>query len=347
MTEEARPPESGRSKWFSPARLASTGALMIVVALLVLWISPAHGYELQLVDPAHPVAPLVDVKAKHVRRTDKGTIYFVDVRERPARLLERLLPWIRSSGSTLVKTPPGISTSLENRLGVQEMADSQKVAPYVALKLLGYNVKARSDGVTLLTVQKGAPAAKTLQPGDVILAVNGHPVTTVLALRALLGHKHPGDVVTVRFRRGPKVDQAKIETTSDPKTPKQALIGVVGTDDLRVHLPVPVSIDSQGIGGPSAGLAFALDILQQLGRNVTHGRRIAATGELALNGQVLPIGGVKQKTLGVRRAGVDVFLVPAGDNAREARRYADGLRIIPVENIQQALRALATPAPKA
>ena len=115
----------------------------------------------------------------------------------------------------------------------------------------------------------------------------------------------------------------------------------------KLDLPVKISINTGQIGGPSAGLAFALDILQQLGRNVTHGRRIAATGELALNGEVLPIGGVKQKTLGVRRAGVDVFLVPAGDNAREARRYADGLRIIPVENIQQALRALATPTPKA
>ena len=103
-----------------------------------------------------------------------------------------------------------------------------------------------------------------------------------------------------------------------------------------------IRIDAQGIGGPSAGLAFALDILQELGRNVTHGHDIAATGELTLNGQVLPIGGVKQKTLGARRAHVDAFLVPAGDNAREARRYADGLRIIPVENVQQALRSLAT-----
>ena len=346
MTEESRPAPSARSKWLSPARLASTGALLIVIALLVLWIAPAHGYELQLVDPAHPVAPLVHVKGKD-NQSDKGTIYFVDVRERPARLLERLLPWARSSGSTLVKTPPGISSSLENRLGQQEMADSQKVAPYVALKLLGYKVGARSDGVTVLSVESSAPAAKTLQPGDVILAVGGHPVTTVLGLRALLAHKHPGDVVTVRFRRGGKVEQAQITTTSDPTSPGRALIGVIPADDLRVHLPIPVTIDSQGIGGPSAGLAFALDILQRLGRNVTHGRRIAATGELALNGQVLPIGGVKQKTLGVRRAGVDVFLVPAGDNAREARRYADGLRIIPVENIQQALRALATTAPKA
>ena len=346
MTEGTQRTPSARSKWLSPARLASTGALMIVIALLVLWIAPAHGYELQLVDPAHQVGPLVHLKAANARR-DPGTIYFVDVRERPARLLERLLPWVRSSGATLVKTPPGISSSLEQRLGQQEMADSQKVAPYVALKLLGYKVSAHSDGVTALSVESSAPAAKTLRPGDVILAVDSHPVTTVLALRALLGHKHPGDEVTVRFRRGSKVDQARITTTSDPSSPGRALIGVVPADDLRVRLPIPVNIDSQGIGGPSAGLAFALDILQRLGRNVTHGRKIAATGELALNGEVLPIGGVKQKTLGVRRAGVDVFLVPAGDNAREARRYADGLRIIPVENIQQALRALTTAAPKA
>jgi Lon-like protease len=346
LTESGEPAPSAGSKWLSPTRLASTGALLIVIALLILWIAPAHGYELQLVDPAHPVAPLVHLNGMH-KQTDKGTIYFVDVRERPARLLERLLPWVRSSGSTLVKTPPGISSSLENRLGQQEMADSQKVAPYVALKLLGYKVSARSDGVTVLSVENKAPAAKTLKPGDVILAVDGHAVTTALGLRALLAHKHPGDVVTVRFRRGGKVDQARITTTSDASSPGRALIGVIPADDLRVHLPIPVTIDSQGIGGPSAGLAFALDILQRLGRNVTHGRKIAATGELALNGDVLPIGGVKQKTLGVRRAGVDVFLVPAGDNAREARRYADGLRIIPVENIQQALRALTTAAPKA
>ena len=119
------------------------------------------------------------------------------------------------------------------------------------------------------------------------------------------------------------------------------------SDNLDVKLPLKVAIDAGGIGGPSAGLAFALDILQELGRNVTHGRRIAATGELALDGSVLPIGGVKQKTLGVRRAGVDVFLVPAGDNAREARKYAGGIRIIPVESVRQALRALATIGPKA
>ena len=103
-----------------------------------------------------------------------------------------------------------------------------------------------------------------------------------------------------------------------------------------------IRIDAGDVGGPSAGLAFALDILQELGRNVTRGHKVAATGELGLDGKVSPIGGVKQKTLGARKAGVDAFLVPAGENAREARRYADGLRIIPVKNFPQALRALAT-----
>jgi len=103
-----------------------------------------------------------------------------------------------------------------------------------------------------------------------------------------------------------------------------------------------VSFDSHGVGGPSAGLAFALEILEQLGRNVDHGHKIAATGEIWSNGSVHPIGGIEQKTIGARAAGVDAFLVPAGENARDARKYAKGLRIIPVKSFQQALQALAT-----
>jgi PDZ domain-containing protein len=87
--------------------------------------------------------------------------------------------------------------------------------------------------------------------------------------------------------------------------------------------------------------------MDEFGRNVDRGYKVAATGELELDGTVVPIGAVKQKTIGARQAGVDVFLVPAGSNAREARRYADGLRIIPVKSFPQALSALATLPSKA
>ena len=85
-----------------------------------------------------------------------------------------------------------------------------------------------------------------------------------------------------------------------------------------IKLPIKVAIDTSGIGGPSAGLAFTLEVMQKLGRNVLHGHKVAATGEMELNGQVGPIGGIKQKTYGVRQAGADVFLVPAGPE-REGR----------------------------
>jgi PDZ domain-containing protein len=327
-------------RWITPARLAVGGLSLLGVAALVLWLAPAEGYDLQLVDPAHPADPLVNVPGEK-RSHPPGPIYFVDVRERDARLLERLLPFVRPSGSSIVPAPP-VSSTVEQQIGQQDMSESQKVAAIVALNHLGYKVKPRTGGVTIVLVQPGTPAAKVLRTSDVIVSADGKKVTSVTGLRAILAKHHPGDVVRIGFRRNGKLMSATIKTVADPQDSRRTLVGISARDDLRVTLPVTIKINADGIGGPSAGLAFALDILQELGHNVSHGHRIAATGELAPDGTVLPIGGVKQKTLGVRAAGVDVFLVPAGENAQEARRYADGIKIIPVKNFPQALRALAT-----
>ena len=327
-------------RWFTPARLAAGGLFLLGAAAFVLWLLPDSGTDIRLVDPAHPVDPIVSVP-DDARTPQPGPIYFVDVREREARLLERLVPFLRPSGSTLVKAPP-ISSAVEQQIGVQDMTESQKVAAVVALRQLGRKVHTTTGGVTIVLVEKGAPAAKVLRTSDVIVAADGHKVNSVAELRAVLAKHRPGDVVQITFVRNGKRTTVPIKTVADPQDPKHSLVGISARDNLKVKLPVPIKIDAGGVGGPSAGLAFALDILQELGRNVTHGHEIAATGEIALDGSVGPIGGVKQKTLGARKAGVDAFLVPAGENAREARRYADGLRIIPVKNFPQALRALAT-----
>jgi len=327
-------------RWLTPARLAAGGLFLLGAAAFVLWLTPAGGTDILLVDPAHPVDPIVSVP-DDAKTPSPGSIYFVDVRERGARLLERLLPFVRPDGSTLTPAPP-VSSAVEQQIGQQDMTESQKVAAVVALDHLGYKVKATSGGVTIVLVQPDAPAAKILRTSDVIVAADGHKVTSVSDLRGVLAKHRPGDVVRITFVRDGKRKTVAIKTVADPQDPKRTLVGVSARDNLTVKLPVKIKIDAGGVGGPSAGLAFALDILQELGRDVTHGHKIAATGEIALDGSVGPIGGVKQKTLGARKAGVDAFLVPAGENAQEARRYADGLRIIPVKNFPQALRALAT-----
>jgi PDZ domain-containing protein len=327
-------------RWFTPARLAAGGLFLLGAAAFVLWLLPDSGTDILLVDPAHPVDPIVSVPDDS-RTKQPGPIYFVDVREREARLLERVLPFLRPDGSSLVPAPP-VSNTVERQIGVQDMTESQKVAAVVALNHLGYKVKATTGGVTIVLVQQGAPAAKVLRTSDVIVAADGHKVSSVANLRTLLAKHRPGDVVRITFVRDGKRMTVAIKTVADPQDPKRTLVGVSARDNLTVKLPLKIKIDAGGVGGPSAGLAFALDIARELGRNVTHGHKIAATGEIALDGTVGPIGGVKQKTFGARAAGVDAFLVPAGENAREARRYADGLRIIPVKNFPQALRALAT-----
>jgi PDZ domain-containing protein len=170
-------------------------------------------------------------------------------------------------------------------------------------------------------------------------------VRTIADLRRIVSEHRPGDVVSVRYRRRGSVRSARFRLIGDPDDPRRTIVGII--PGIEIKLPLRVRIDTRGVGGPSAGLAFALDVMEELGRDIDHGYRVAATGAIDETGAVLPVGALKQKTLGAREAHVDVFLVPAGDNAREARRYAHGLRVIPVKNFPQALHALATLPAKA
>ena len=155
----------------------------------------------------------------------------------------------------------------------------------------------------------------------------------------MLTRHRVGDVVSITVLRGKQRLTFRIKTIADDRDPRRAIIGFIPFEMVDAKLPFPVRFHlKQDVGGPSAGLAFALD----------HGLKIAATGEIGLDGSVGSIGGVKQKTIGTRQAHVDAFLVPVdGDNAKVAKRYAHGLRIIPVKTFQQALRALATLGRKA
>ena len=327
---------------FSPVRLFLAGLLVAAVAF-ALWIFPTESY-IFLPNTAHPVAPLVDVKGG--KDPKDGGIYFVDVLVRKATVVERLFPSLRE-GATVVPgkqvRPPGVSESERRREELQEMQMSQRVAAAVALRELGYKVVAKPIGARIEFVDPEAPAAGKLLPGDMVTSAGGKPVTGPAGLRrAIRVSGTARDVLLVVKRRDNRV-QVRVRPTRGPQgTP---MIGVIVSQAADIKLPIPVKIDTDNVGGPSAGLAFALDLLEELGREVDRGNRVAVTGALELDGTVGEIGGVKQKTIGVERAGIKVFLVPAGDNAAEARRYADGIRIVPVTSFQQALRTLATLAP--
>jgi Lon-like protease len=338
----------------SPGRLIGAGLVLLVVAAGILWILPSD-YYVFLPDKARPVAPLVTVKGGK-DPTGSGGIYYDAVIVRRAKLFERLFHFVHE-GETLVHeqlvNPPGVSERQRRTEDLRDMARSQDIAAAVALKELGYRVVFHSMGALVDAVAPGSPAAKAgLAPTDIIVAVDGTPVRTTRDLRRVMSAHRPGDTVRLAVRSGRTIATKRVGTiegctfragsTACVPDPKRAIIGVTVKTATRITLPIAVNIDAGSIGGPSAGLAFALDVLEELGRDVDRGYKVAATGELDADGTVEPIGAVKQKVIGVRRAKVDVFLVPAGENAQEARKYAGPVRVIPVESFRQALRALST-----
>ena len=330
----------------SAGRLLGLG-LVLLAAVLGLAVVPSDDY-IFLPDRAHPVAPLVTFPGGH--DPARGGVYFVDVVVRKATLLERLLGGLHEGADLYpanAVNPPGVGDAQRRRIDTQDMKRSQQVAAAVALRAAGEKVTLSATGARVDLIEPGKPAVGKLQPDDVLTAVNGTRVRTPSDVFVAMRKRAIGGLVRFTVRRGRTTLVVGIHTVASDRGPRRPVVGVFLTTALDIHLPVAIRIDAGNIGGPSAGLAFALEVYEEDGHDVVHGLRVAATGEIFPDGSVGPIGGIKQKTIGARKAGVDAFLVPAGDNAREARKHAGGLRIIPVETFPQALRALATLRPVA
>jgi Lon-like protease len=333
----------------TPFRLAVVGVFVTALAVVLIVTTTGAGLSSEFLlvpDRAHPLAQLVSVPGARPQNR-RGGIYYVDVLERKASLFDRIFP---PNGSTVIQqrdlTPPGVTESERIAADRLDMRLSQQIATAVALKALGYNVRLREFGVRVQLVYSTTHAFGILQPGDVITKAEGRPVRSTLALHKIVFRQKVGDVVSLTFLRNGGAHHVRIKTSRDPLAPRHPIIGFQPQPAIDLHVPFQIRFNLGDVGGPSAGLAFALQILEARGRDVDHGYKVAATGEIAPNGSIGAIGAIQQKTIGAREAHVDVFLVPAGDNYNEARKYAHGLKIIPVQTFQQALHALATLPPK-
>jgi len=329
-----------RNRFWLMVSLAALVASIVLVAATI----PSSDY-LFVPNRAEPVADKVDVDGR-ADPDSNGGIYYVEVTIRKLRWLERALPFLRPDGASIVPkhavTAPGESFKERVAEGRLEMDRSEQIAAAVALRAGGLVVEAIPRGVLVEWVAIDAPAAKMLERGDVIVAADGRQVRTPDALRRVTAALRPGDEIRIRLRRDGRVIERTVRTVSSGEDDKRAIIGIQVSQDARIQLPLHVEIDLGDVGGPSAGLPFALEVYQELGNDVDRGYEVAATGEIELDGRIVSVGGIKQKTFGVRSSGADVFLVPAGENAATARRYAGGLRIIPVESFEQALHVLQT-----
>ena len=206
------------------------------------------------------------------------------------------------------------------------------------LRYLGVKGSVR---VLVESVQKGAPASGIVQVGDEIVKVDCKPVPDAKGLRALIGTRTPGQPVQLQLLRGGQPVDVSVGTasTTDKDGTVRPVIGV-GTSE-KTDYPVKVTISLGDIGGPSAGLMFALGIIDKLEPgSLTDGRFIAGTGTIDDDGVVGPIGGIQQKLIGARGKGASVFLVPAANCAEALTSPPKGLRLVKVSSLKDALTEL-------
>jgi Lon-like protease len=216
----------------------------------------------------------------------------------------------------------------------EQMVNSQETAKAAALCTLGIRFTT-VDRVT--QTEKGMPAAGVLRPGDVITAVDGVPVTCQQDTSTLIRSHPAGSTVDLTITRNGKTQHVRLKTADVQGHP---VIGVLVQESYK--FPFPINIKVGNIGGPSAGMMFALGIVDKLTPgSLTGGKFVAGTGEISASGAVSPIGGIQQKMAGARAAGATLFLTPAANCPDTAGAVPAGLRLAKVSTLHQALADLA------
>jgi PDZ domain-containing protein len=237
-----------------------------------------------------------------------------------------------------------------NAQAIADMASSQIVAKKLALETAGHKVT-QKPGAVVLSVIDGYPASAVLRQNDIITAIDGHPVNAFADVSKAMSKHKPGDTVTITFQRGSETRTVHVQARDGGNG--RAVLGV----ELFPHysFPVKITIDTSDIGGPSAGLAMTLALIDDLTPgNLTGGQKIAVTGTINSDGTVGEIGGIEQKAVAARAAHTQVFLVPKCSTSDPAPYYSDcqhqlavakkragsKIKVIAVGTLKEALAAL-------
>lgn len=272
-------------------------------------------------------------------RLDLLTVQINGNRERTPSWIELAQAWFDPSRAVVPLDrifPSGQSTEQRNTENAALMSDSQLEASAAALRQLGYTVP---QDVVVGTIDDSGASAGVLELGDVITSLNGQPVASVTDIRSAV-QAGGGAPVTLGIDRGGA--QSSVSVTprlTDVDGQQQWLLGVGLT--LTFDLPVGVKIQINNVGGPSAGMMFALGIIDKMSTgDLTGGQHIAGTGTIDADGNVGGIGGIRQKLYGARDAGATWFLAPQSNCDEVVGHVPDGIRVFSVSTLQDSLTAL-------
>jgi PDZ domain-containing protein len=356
MVQDGPPEQSPASARPSrrPRRLIALAAVIaILVAGYIVAVHKTSNLYAEAPGSASPVAPLITVKGPTKTYTHPGQILFVTVSLRSVGPFNYIFDKLNHDVTMVTQRQllGSAKPSQLNQVDAIQMQTSTQTAVIVALRRLGYTVTVTNVGAQVLEVEANSPADGHLVPGDLITAFDGVPTPTAQALVGDIHAHRPGDVVTLTVQppSGPsKVEAIKLGNFPPPllgrgSPPSYGFLGISTGTKQVANLPVDVTIDPGNVGGPSAGLAFTLGVINALSSgDITGGRKVAVTGTIDGDGNVGDVGGVPQKTVAVRNSGAVAFLVPKVEYKAALKKAGSRLKVIPVTTLDEALNALGS-----
>jgi Lon-like protease len=286
------------------------------------------------------------VLVENADEDDLGSFYLVTVsqqRAAPFTAIFGLLHPHMDLNSMESVIPTGMSETEYRALLTENMAESRYLAQVVALRRVGFKVEIISDGVEVIGFLDDAPATGIMEEGDKIISVDGEKVFLASEVPLLVQNRSVGETVRLNIVRNGKESELKIVTGAHPEDPEMPYLGIyIKTLPWEPVLPINIDMDTGRIGGPSAGLMFSLEIMNQyLPEDLTAGYKIAGTGTIDLNENIGRIGGVFQKVISAEEAGADYFFLPTG-NLDDAKKAARKIELVPVADLQEALDFLSS-----
>lgn len=313
--------------------------LLVILGLAVLSFFIPTGYVLISPGSAEDLSKLVAVEGADTH--GRGKFFLVTVSQQPARLLFAIYGFLHPHieiESLANVIPPGMQEDEYRQLLEQWMNESKLTAQVIALRRAGYQVEIISEGIIVEGLLEESPTKGILEKGDIIIAADGDPVYLANELISVVQDRRVGDAVRLTVLRDEEQLDPVINTAPHPDNPDLPALGVyIRTLHWEPVLPVAIDFQTREIAGPSAGMMFVLEIMNQLSpRDLTGGRLIAGTGTIDINEEVGRIGGVFQKVIAAEQAGAEFFIVPEG-NYEEARKAVRHLELVPVETLQDAL----------
>lgn len=334
-------------------RLGVWALVVALIALVVLTFLPTP-YVIQRPGPVYDTlgsaadadgeqVPLIAIDGAETYDTTGSlnltTVQVVGSRERTPSWFELALAWMDPSRAVVpieAVFPEGVTTEERDERNAVLMVDSQHEATAAALNELGYDTGAQ---VEVVEAVEDTPADGLLEAGDIVTAANGVAVTSATGLREVIQESEGDPVELTVIRDG--VEQ-QVEVTPERHTEDGEDIWLIGiTLTTEYEFPIDVTIQLDNVGGPSAGMMFALGIVDELTPGeLTGGEDVAGTGTIDAEGTVGPIGGIRQKLYGARDAGAEYFLAPADNCDEVVGHVPDGLQVIRTASLDESLAAL-------